>query len=412
MTATLWWQISAQSPVRRSSAITLTLHWLTFGSQQFAKRPDMVRPSGGHARGALTPLGREEARGVWLRRRQRDAPTHVRPSNVVASLQQHPAAPPVGPIFPDAPVWTTQRRSGMPQGQGETRKQTGAQREPPVLPARGTAASTGDTVRETALLLRLDPLPVDQRRRGRRDGLRGGVLAGPYAARSAGSGRPRAGPRGHRCTPHGKSPGPPKTPAAVLWRSCQARSNVRGPTQAARRRRNAGAHLLHTPCRPSARSAGLAPSGSACWAGGRRMQVPLASRCPGVPGRSCRQGTWIACAVCAARRRHARTVAAVTPKTKRRSARATLTRRLFKAIMTFSSGVLRSKKTVARVSEQGHAHVLQPQTRRVPLWVIEGAMALRLPRFIRREWAQAGLGHDWPQAWGCRRGQSSDRVVV
>ena len=173
MTATLWWQISAQSPVRRSSAITLTLHWLTFGSQQFAKRPDMVRPSGGHARGALTPLGREEARGVWLRRRQRDAPTHVRPSTVVASLQQHPAAPPVGPIFPDAPVWTTQRRSGMPPGQGETRKQTGAQREPPVLPARGTAASTGDTVRETALLLRLDPLPVDQRRRGRRDGLRG-----------------------------------------------------------------------------------------------------------------------------------------------------------------------------------------------------------------------------------------------
>ena len=72
----------------------------------------------------------------------------------------------------------------------------------------------------------------------------------------------------------------------------------------------------------------------------------------------------------AARRSHAKTVSSVTPKTKPMSPSATLTSSIFKAIMTFSSGVLRSKKTVSRVSEKGRSHSLQRKIRRLPLWVI------------------------------------------
>ena len=61
-----------------------------------------------------------------------------------------------------------------------------------------------------------------------------------------------------------------------------------------------------------------------------------------------------------------------------------LTSSIFKAIMTFSSGVLRSKKTVSRVSEKGRAHLLQQKMRRLPLWVIYVEMALTLPRCISR----------------------------
>jgi hypothetical protein len=371
----------------------------------------MVRPSGGHARGALTPLGLEEARGVWLRRRQRDAPTHVRPSTVVASLQQHPAAPPVGPIFPDAPVLTNQRRSGMPPGQGETRKQTGAQREPPVLPARGTAASTGDTVRETALLLRLDPLPVDQRRRGRRDGLRGASWLARTRQGLQGLGDREPGREGTAAPltakardpqdpggrPLAQLPGPVKRPWADTGRKATTQCwGTPAPHPLPSIRTQCGACTVRL---------GLlgrrAPD-----AGPPRLALPWGARQVVPPGHMDR--------VRRLRRAppprqdggggHAQDAAEVGTRD--------FDPPPLQGHHALSAGVLRSKKTVAHVSEQGHAHVLQPQTRRVPLWVIEGAMALRLPRFISREWAQAGVGHGWPQAWGCRRGHSADRVMV
>src|SRR5215471_6198951 len=59
----------------------------------------------------------------------------------------------------------------MTQGKVETLNQTGANREPQVLQALGTAAYTVDKFLETALLLLLDHLPVDQRRMGLLDGL-------------------------------------------------------------------------------------------------------------------------------------------------------------------------------------------------------------------------------------------------
>jgi hypothetical protein len=47
--------------------------------------------------------------------------------------------------------------------------------------------------------------------------------------------------------------------------------------------------------------------------------------------------------------------------------RATRTRSILRAIMTFSADVRRSKKTVSRVSAQGVAHVWQRKTRRLLL---------------------------------------------
>ena len=59
------------------------------------------------------------------------------------------------------------------------------------------------------------------------------------------------------------------------------------------------------------------------------------------------------------------------------SDKATLTSSIFNAIMTFSSGVLRSKKTVSRVSEKVPSHLLQRKMRRLPLVFGEAPMLLR-----------------------------------
>src|SRR6266571_5640910 len=83
----------------------------------------------------------------------------------------------------------------------------------------------------------------------------------------------------------------------------------------------------------------------------------------------------MASACWAARLSHANTVASVTPSTKPMPARSTRTRSILRAIMTFSSEVRRSNKTVSRVAAQCVAHVRQRKRRRLPLWVREGARA-------------------------------------
>ncbi len=60
-----------------------------------------------------------------------------------------------------------------------------------------------------------------------------------------------------------------------------------------------------------------------------------------------------------------------------------LTKSILRASITFSSGVLRSKKTVSRVSEKLHWQTLQRKIRRLPLCVRYVAMELTFPRFIR-----------------------------
>ena len=73
-----------------------------------------------------------------------------------------------------------------------------------------------------------------------------------------------------------------------------------------------------------------------------------------------------------------------------------------RAIMTFSAEVRRSKKTVSRVAAKCVVHVRQRKTRRLPLWVSEGAIALTLPCGIRldegtRDWDTVGP-HLWVSA--------------
>ena len=53
-----------------SSATTLIMNRFKFSSQKLSKRPDMIRQSGGHARGSVAPLGLNQARGVWFLLRQ------------------------------------------------------------------------------------------------------------------------------------------------------------------------------------------------------------------------------------------------------------------------------------------------------------------------------------------------------
>src|SRR4029434_829808 len=90
----------------------------------------------------------------------------MRPGDVVEGLKEHHASPHVGAILTEARALAHQRRQSMTQGEVETLKQTGADREPQFLQALGTAAYPGDELLETALLLLLDYLAVDQLRVG------------------------------------------------------------------------------------------------------------------------------------------------------------------------------------------------------------------------------------------------------
>jgi len=47
-----------------SSATTLIMNRLKFGGQKFSKCPNMIRQSGGHARGLMAPLGLDQSRGM------------------------------------------------------------------------------------------------------------------------------------------------------------------------------------------------------------------------------------------------------------------------------------------------------------------------------------------------------------
>ena len=177
-------------------------------------------------------------------------------------------------------------------------------------------------------------------------------------------------PRGKQLNPSLQKHGTPKTTVAVIWMSCKALSNVRGPTNAARIRRNSGAKLIQPPLSPvRAQFAALTVR-----AGLLGMFAPdevphISSRCTWVTGRSRHRWVLISCAFWAARRSHARTVASVTPRTKPMSDRATVTRSIFSAMSTCSSGVLRSKKTVSGVSEKGFSQAPHRKIRRFPLWV-------------------------------------------
>ena len=145
----------------------------------------------------MAPLGLDESRGVWFLIRQRYAQTHVRPGEVVEGLEEHHAPPHLDAILTEVPAFADQRRQGMTQGEVETLKQTGADRQPQCLQPLGTAAYTVDELLETALLLLLDHLAVDQLRVGLLDGLLGtSRLARAWKGLRV-YGRPRSAPRGN-----------------------------------------------------------------------------------------------------------------------------------------------------------------------------------------------------------------------
>jgi hypothetical protein len=87
--------------MRYSSATTLIMNRLEFSGQQFSKRPNMIRQSGGHARGAMTPLGLHQSRGIWPLLRQRQAQTPVRPRKVVKGMQEDHTPSHLGAILTD-----------------------------------------------------------------------------------------------------------------------------------------------------------------------------------------------------------------------------------------------------------------------------------------------------------------------
>ena len=86
----------------------------------------------------------------------------MRSGEVVEGLKEHHASPHLGAILTEARALAHQRRQSMAQSEVETLKQTGADRQPQILQALGTAAYTVDELLETALLRLLDDLAVDQ----------------------------------------------------------------------------------------------------------------------------------------------------------------------------------------------------------------------------------------------------------
>src|SRR5262245_30626811 len=111
---------------RCSSASTLTMKWLEFGGQEFAKRPDMIGQSRSHSRCSVMPLGLDQSRGMWRLIRQRHTQTHVRPCEVVEGLKEDHAPPHLDAILTEAPTLADQRSQRLPQSQVETFQQTRA----------------------------------------------------------------------------------------------------------------------------------------------------------------------------------------------------------------------------------------------------------------------------------------------
>jgi hypothetical protein len=271
----------------------------------------------------------------------------------------------------------------MTPGEGEPCHHPGAARQAQCLQPRGTAAHAGPQLWQTPWALLFAHLPLDHSGMGVLEGwLRASRLAGARKRFPALVDLEQRRPGTAKAS--AEKARDPQTTAAVIGSRGQALSHVRGPTKAARRRRHSGATLIPTPCRPASLPSVLAPSGPACGACLRRMQRPSSSRCPWVTGRARRRGALSSGACGAARRSHSRTVAAVTPRPKPMADRAPWTSSIFRAMLTCSAGLRRSKKTGARVSAQVPSQGRQRQMRRWPLGLREVEMALMWPRFISR----------------------------
>ena len=280
--------------------------------------------------------------------RQRHPHAPLRAPAIGARVEEEDASAPLLPILTDPVALAPQGSQGRSQGAMASLQHTGPALSPAFLPLVGATPHTGPPRWQAALLLRLAPLGGDQvgvRRLAR--GLRSAAcacawhdLAGMVALKQR---------REVTAAPS----------AAGIGMRRQARAHVRSPPTVARLSRHAGATRLHSHWRPSARSAGRAPSGLAGWAGGRVMQGHLSSRGPGGLDRARHRAAVLAWACCAALWSPPRRVAAVTSSPQQSPARSTVTRSIWRAIRPCSSGVRSATHTVARVEEQHLSHCVQ-----------------------------------------------------
>lgn len=104
----------------------------------------------------MAPLELNQARGVWLLLRQRQAQAHGRPGKIVEGLKEDHAPSHLRAILTEAPTLTHQRRQGLAEGEVETLKYTGTDRQPQFLAAFSTATYTREEFLETALVFLFD----------------------------------------------------------------------------------------------------------------------------------------------------------------------------------------------------------------------------------------------------------------
>src|SRR5687768_15512650 len=113
---------------------------LEFGCQKLSKWPDMIGEPRRHSRGSWEPLELNQSGALLILGRERQSQTYVRPGKVVEGLKEDHAPSHLGPIFTETPALADQRGQRMPQGQVETLKQTGTDRDAQCLQPSGPAA--------------------------------------------------------------------------------------------------------------------------------------------------------------------------------------------------------------------------------------------------------------------------------
>src|SRR5712692_2307800 len=385
-----------------SSTTTLIMNRLEFGGQKLSKCPDMIGEPRRHPRGSGEPLRLNQSQDMLILVGERQSQTHVRSFHIVEGLEEDHPLPQALAVFAEAGRLTRQRCQGLTQGQVHPFDQGRADCEAQLRQALGSQHDARAERQQLALFLLLDPLPVDQIWMGLTEGLTGAP--------------PLAGSRTRRYDVEGRDEGRQIAREAIAEERRDARDtrlcgchDFLGGVERARphhgrdhQAKLGGKADPQTHCRPSSLSGKLSPAVSVSHACLRAMKFHISSSCTWVTGRSLSRCALISAALSAARCSHASTVASVTPRTKEIPARSTLTKSILRAIITFSSGVFRSKKTVSRVSEKGVPHVVHWKMRRFPLCVRYVEIARMFPRLIICAYAQAGFGHGWPQALGVR----------
>src|SRR5438874_8812725 len=242
-----------------SSANTLRIQRLEFGREQLTKGPDVIRHACRHRRCLLPPSGTNRPMACLLWLRQRLLQAHVGSGHIVEGLEKDHALPQPLAVFTKARRLPRQGGQGLPQGQVDPFNQSRADAQTQTGQAFGANHDARAECQQLALLLLFDQLPVDQIGMGLT-----AWLAGPPSLPSARKRRHdmEGSDQGRQRAREAvvKNAGMPATRAFVTATTSLAVSSVRGPTMAVIIKRNSGAKLTQTHCRPSALSGRLSPA--------------------------------------------------------------------------------------------------------------------------------------------------------